>query len=127
MSDGSNFWVYDADLEQVIISRLEADVSQVPVLLLGGSIEELKASYSISYYEDELGENYVLTPLSSESLFTSLSISFKHSVPIRIAILDALGQRTLISLTDVKADDNIDPAVFSFEPPEGTDVIDDRI
>jgi len=126
VSDGVNFWVYDADLEQVIVSKLEADMGQVPVLLLGGNIEELKAAYSISYYEDELGENFVLSPLSSESLFTSLSVSFQQSVPIRIAILDALGQRTIISFQNVKSVDDIEPATFSFEPPPGTDVIDDR-
>lgn len=127
VSDGANFWVYDADLEQVIISKLEADVSQVPILLLGGNLTELNASYAISYYEDELGQNYVLSPLSSENLFTSLSISFQQSKPVRIAILDALGQRTLINLHDVIASDQIQPAIFSFEPPLGTDVIDDRI
>lgn len=127
VSDGVNFWVYDVDLEQVIISKLEADVSQVPILLLGGNLSELNASYAVSYYEDELGQNYVLSPLSSENLFTSLSISFQQSIPVRIAIVDALGQRTLINFHDVIASDQIQPAIFAFEPPSGTDVIDDRI
>jgi outer membrane lipoprotein carrier protein len=127
VSDGSSFWVYDADLEQVIVSKLEADLSQTPVLLLGGNLAEINASYAISYYEDELGQNYVLSPLSSESLFTSLSISFQQSVPVRIAILDALGQRTLINIQDVIVSDQIEPVIFSFEPPVGTDVIDDRL
>ncbi len=126
VSNGQDFWVYDADLEQVIISQLEADVSQVPVLLLGGNLESLNASYAVSYYEDELGQNYVLSPLSSESLFSSLSISFQESLPVRIAILDALGQRTLISLNNVSLNSKMDPALFSFVPPLGTDVIDDR-
>ena len=126
VSNGIDFWVYDADLEQVIVSRLEADISQVPVLLLGGNFETLKASYAVSYYEDELGQNYVLTPLSSDSLFTSLSISFDETVPSRIAILDALGQRTLISLSEVNTEKDIEPILFSFLPPSGTDVIDDR-
>jgi len=127
VSDGTNFWVYDADLEQVIISRLEADLSQVPVLLLGGNLADIKSAYAVSYYEDEMGENYVLSPMSSESLFTSLSISFQQSIPVRIAILDALGQRTVINLADVKSDHNIPPATFLFTAPPGTDVIDDRL
>jgi outer membrane lipoprotein carrier protein len=114
VSNGQDFWVYDADLEQV------------PILLLGGHLETIDASYSVSYFEDELGDNYVLSPLSSESLFTSLSVSFQQSLPVRIAILDALGQRTLISLTDVSVDDEIESSLFDFVPPAGTDIIDDR-
>ena len=127
VSNGQDFWVYDADLEQVLISKLEADVSQVPILLLGGHLDKIDASYSVSYFEDEMGQNYVLSPLSSESLFTSLSVSFQRSLPARIAILDALGQRTLISLADVSVDDEIAPALFDFVPPTGTDIIDDRL
>ena len=126
VSNGQDIWVYDADLEQVIISKLEADLSQVPVLLLGGNLATLDASYAVSVYDDEMGKNYVLSPLSSESLFTSLSISFQQSLPVRIAILDALGQQTLIRLTDVRINDTAEPAIFDFVPPAGTDVIDDR-
>ena len=126
VSNGQDFWVYDADLEQVIISKLEVDVGQVPVLLLGGHLETIDASYSVSYFVDELGDIYVLSPLSSESLFTSLSVSFQQSLPVRIAILDALGQRTLISLTDVSVGDEIESSLFDFVPPAGTDIIDDR-
>ena len=38
VSDGIDFWSYDEDLEQVVISRLNEDLNQVPILLFSSDI-----------------------------------------------------------------------------------------
>lgn len=127
VSDGTSFWSYDAELEQVIIRDLEADIRQVPILLLSGDTEQLTDEYDVSYYEDETREYFVLAPRASDSLFESLSIEFANEMPSSITIADSLGQRTRIDLSTVAVNQPQVDNPFTFEPPPGVDVIDDRV
>jgi len=126
VSDGENFWSYDADLEQVIVSALDADIKQVPILLLSGQADRITREYKVSYFRDETVEHYVLAAKSASSLFETLSIEFEADKPVALTVSDSLGQRTRIELHDLEINEPIDASRFQFEAPEGVDVIDDR-
>ena len=53
ISDGTDFWSFDADLEQVIVSKLNEDLNQMPILLFSSDIDNIENSYEVSGYEDE--------------------------------------------------------------------------
>lgn len=131
VSDGIDFWSYDEDLEQVVISQLNEDLNQVPILLFSSDILSIQGAYNISGYTGEsedhlLLEHFVLEPISDLSLFHSLTLSFHLGKPVAITINAATGQITTVSLSDVDLNSAISPDRFNFIAPAGADVIDDR-
>ena len=131
VSDGIDFWSYDEDLEQVVISRLNEDLNQVPILLFSSDIRSIQEAYNISGYTGEsednlLLEHFVLEPLSDLSLFHSLTLSFHLGKPVSITINATIGQVTTVSLDDIALNAPISPDRFNFIAPAGADVIDDR-
>jgi outer membrane lipoprotein carrier protein len=126
VSDGETFWSFDSDLEQVIITRLERDITQVPILLLGGDAKAITDEYQVAYFSEDQHDFFVLEPREGGSLFESLTIVFAADTPVSIVLRDSLGQRTQIELTDVNRNHQIPSATFTLIPPVGADVIDDR-
>ncbi len=126
VSDGQTLWSLDEDLEQVIISDLDRDLSRIPVLLFSSEIQEISAIYRISEYRDEDNRVFVLEPRSDASLFESLSLSFREGVPAGMVIHAATGQSVTITLSHSETGGRIDPERFRFSAPPGIDVIDER-
>ena len=126
VSNGVDFWTWDADLEQVIVKKLEKDIKQVPILLLGGDTRKITRAYTISRYNRDGDERFVLTASSTSSLFETLAITFHKGIPESISITDSLGQQTRIQLSHVVINQAISDTRFEFTPPKGADVIDDR-
>ena len=126
VADGESFWSYDSDLEQVIITALQRDITQVPILLLGGDASAIASSYRVTYSEQAGQEVYRLEPLDASSLFDSLTLAFVAGEPRAIVLRDSLGQRTQIELSSVVLNKPIPNETFTFTPPVGVDVIDDR-
>jgi len=126
VSDGEIFWSFDKDLEQVVVSRLERDISQVPILLFGGDAEAIADEYLVVYFTEDDHDFYVLEPREEASLFESLTLTFVAGEPVSIVLRDSLGQRTQIEFSDLVANQLIADGTFTFVPPAGVDLIDDR-
>ncbi len=130
VSDGIDFWSYDADLEQVIVSPLETDLQKVPILLFGNTDINMLANYQLSFYEENgsngIVQHYVLKPMAPESLFETLTIGLVDSSPVEISILDSLDQKTRIRFHEAELNNPIPDEVFVFKTPDSVDVIDDR-
>ncbi len=128
VSDGVDFWSYEEDLEQVVVQTLETDVKKVPILLFGSKDKNLLENYQVSIYEDDRSkvQSFILEPLSTESVFEVITLSFVDSNPIEISIRDSLGQNTKIEFRETRLNTVILDKVFQFKVPDGTDVIDDR-
>lgn len=126
VSDGQNFWSYDEDLEQVIISKLNKDLSEVPILLFSSDIGSIEAAYAISGYSDEGQEYFLLEPKSDTSLFKSLLLEFHGATPSSIRINTATGEQIIINLANVVLNEEIRKEQFIFVVPDNADVIDER-
>jgi outer membrane lipoprotein carrier protein len=126
ISNGIDFWSYDEDLEQVIVSRLNKDLGEVPILLFGSDLESIEAAYTISGYSDEEQEFFLLEPNSDMSLFKSLLLEFDGGTPSAIRINTATGDQTIIRLIDVVLNENVSRDRFEFSVPVDADVIDER-
>ena len=124
VSDGSTVWVYDKDLEQVVVRPLSQDLGQTPALLFGGKPADVAEAFAISERSRE-GESvtYRLKPKGSDPLFDQLDVTFEGDKPRSMRLQDALGQQTVIDFRDLMINTGIDAALFNFVPPEGTDVI----
>ena len=120
IADGVTLWIYDEDLEQVIIQPFNNDLAATPAILFSGDLDQLDQAYFVT----QLGEGrFELKPEQGGSLFDSMAIVFDNNKPKSIALTDSLGQTTIIRFTQLEL--NPVPSVdqFAFEVPEGVDVI----
>jgi len=124
VSDGETVWVCDEDLEQVVIRPLSQDLGETPALLFSGKPADVAAAFSIKEQDRNGVEvTYRLTPKGEDPLFDQLDVSFRGDQPSSMRLQDALGQKTVIDFRDLILNQGIDAALFRFEPPEGTDII----
>ncbi len=125
VSDGHTLWLYDEDLEQVTIKPFEADLSKTPAVLFIGDLAALEQSYSVTL---EDGENalFTLMPISADSLYEKVTLSFQNNIPVAMALWDTLGQKTDLRFHDVQRNPPWTPTQFIFVPPEGVDIIGDE-
>lgn len=125
VSDGHSLWTYDRDLEQVIISTLSNRVEELPILLLAGDAGELIDDYRVDFFEDEVQQFFLLQPLKAEGILGRLSITFEAGLPVSVGVDTATNERTNINL-EIQEITNMPDDTFTFEVPDGIDVIDDR-
>ena len=126
ISDGSQIWQYDADLEQVVIREVSKDQQASPTLILSGDVEQLAERYDVALLESsETATRYRLTPVNEHDLFASLELSFNEGTPVQLILGDSFGQRTVIDFVETEINPAIEVETFSFSPPEGAAVISD--
>lgn len=125
ISDGSEVYLYDPDLEQVTVQALDQRVTHTPALLLSGSARELTESYEVTRQQQGGNETFRLVPKSPDTLFEELQMTFRSERLAALQMIDSTGQETVIEFSDVRTNHAIDESRFAFQIPEGTDVIRD--
>ena len=120
IADGETLWIYDPDLEQVIIQPFNDDIAATPAILFSGDLDQLDDAYFVT----QLAEGrFELKPEQGGSLFDSMTIAFDGAKPASIALTDTLGQVTVISFTELELNPMLPGDRFVFEIPNGVDVI----
>jgi outer membrane lipoprotein carrier protein len=123
VGDGENVWVYDHDLNQVIVRKLDAALGATPAALLAGD-NALEQNFTLVAARGENGIEYVdATPKAPDSQFKKIRLGFVDELPRTMVLTDAFGQTTTLTFSDVKRNPKLDPALFTFTPPKGADVI----
>lgn len=123
ISNGEKIWLYDPDLEQVTIQKLDQRLTQTPALLLSGDVSKIGQSFDITAKDGGNVVDFTLKPKAKDTLFDSLRISFRSGVVNDMQLVDSVGQRTNILFFDVKMNEAMDAKQFVFEVPKGVDVI----
>lgn len=123
MSDGDKIWLYEADLEQVTVRRLDAGIGETPASLLTGTADVLDHFEYVDASAVEGLELIQLRPRSAESDFESIILGFDGDMLVQIALLDRLAQRTRLYLTEIERPTSVRAEDFVFLIPEGVDVI----
>ncbi|TWI50465.1 outer membrane lipoprotein carrier protein [Pseudomonas duriflava] len=123
VSDGKQVWLYDPDLEQVTIQKLDQRLTQTPALLLSGDVSKIEDSFTISYKQSGNVTDFMLKPKTNDTLFDSLRLSFRGSVINDMQLIDSVGQRTNILFFNVKMNEPVKASEFVFDAPKGVDVI----
>ncbi|MFW3613942.1 outer membrane lipoprotein chaperone LolA [Billgrantia antri] len=125
VSDGSEVYLYDPDLEQVTVQALDERVTHTPALLLSGSAGELTESYEVSRQQQGGSETFRLVPKAADTLFEELHMTFNGERLAALQMIDSTGQETVIEFSEVRTNQGIDDSRFAFEIPDGADVIRD--
>jgi outer membrane lipoprotein carrier protein len=125
VADGEHLWLFDPDLEQATVRRLDDGLSSTPAMLLSGDgLLEDSFRVGAAYFED--GYDWVeLAPLSEAADFAGVRVGFEAGTLGAMELIDALGQTTVIRFSGVRVNLPLDAALFQFTPPPGTDVIRD--
>ncbi len=126
ISDGELVWVYDMDLEQVSIRKLDNRIQETPALLLSGKSKDIKKYFNVSYKYQNKRHLYRLTPKDKSQLYSRLEFVYQGKQLQQMRIYDAAGQITDIQFMQAKSNQFIADKTFEFIVPEGVDVIDAR-
>jgi outer membrane lipoprotein carrier protein len=123
VADGSRVWLYDSDLEQVTVRKLDDTLSATPAMLLSGE-GNLEENFSVTQVQSEANVEWVqLEPKRNDTDFKSVRLGFEGSTLRFMQLADKLGQTTRLEFTDVQRNPVMDPSRFTFTVPPGADVI----
>jgi outer membrane lipoprotein carrier protein len=123
VADGSKIWIYDESLQQVTVKPQSDQAADSPLMILV-DISQLDDQFKVT----ELGDFddmqlLELKSLDSESEFERILLGLDADGIRMMAMEDAFGQRTEIHFENVLVNKPVDPGLFLFTPPEGTDVV----
>jgi outer membrane lipoprotein carrier protein len=129
VADGSKLWLYRPDRRQAVVQPMDASLSrQTPFLFLLGK-GDLANEFSWDERDVPRGAGgavpVVLRPRVESADLTRLTLEI---VPgeCRLAgtvVEDAYGNVTRLAFSAEKADPALNPALFRFTPPEGTEIV----
>lgn len=123
VADGLNIWSYDVDLAQVTVKPQQEALANTPALLLGGSKDAMQQFNNEGSFL-EAGTTWVtLSPKNTDSGFLRVEMGFKNDTLSRMVFYDNLEQTTLVALYDVAVDVPFAAGRFSFQVPDGVDVV----
>jgi outer membrane lipoprotein carrier protein len=125
IADGDKLWVYDVDMDQVIVKPLNSVLGQTPAVLLSGT-SSLTDRFDIQDIpsRNEQGLAWVqLKPKESESSYEKLLLGFSKENIQAMELVDNFGQVTLLQFSNLQRNPKIDSKIFQFQPPPGVDVI----
>lgn len=123
VGDGTRLWIYDKDLNQVTVRKLDLALGASPAALLAGS-NDLERDYKLTNMGVEKGLDWLeALPKNRDSMFERVRMGFGKSGLEAMELRDQFGQVTVITFADVERNPRLGADVFRFTPPKGADVI----
>jgi outer membrane lipoprotein carrier protein len=123
VSDGSRVWLYDKDLNQVTVRKLDRALGSSPAALLAGS-NEIEKGYSLTGLGSQDGLEWLeAVPRSQDTAFERIRLGFGKAGLEAMELRDQFGQATVIKFSTIERNAKLPPEAFRFTPPKGADVI----
>ena len=123
VGDGSRVWIYDKDLNQVTVRKLDRALGASPAALLAGS-NEIEKSYALKAAGSEGGLDWLeAVPRTQDTAFERIRLGLGKAGLEAMELKDQFGQTTMIRFSDVQRNVKLAPESFRFTPPKGADVI----
>ena len=125
VGDGAKLWIYDRDLNQVIVRKLDAALGASPAALLAGD-DALERNFTLTegLASKTDGVEFVeAQPKSPETGFARVRIGLRDNLPRTMELTDAFGNVTVLQFARFERNSAVDAAQFRFTPPKGADVV----
>lgn len=120
IADPDFLWHWDRDLETVTRRPVTNSAQMSPLQVLGGDEAALREKFEVSR---PVAEVFALTPKpeTGDPGFQRLSLQLTEEGIRGMEIIDKLGQRVVISFTELDSTTVLTPEDFAFTPPEDAD------
>ena len=126
VGDGERVWIYDEDLNQVVVRKAGDAIGSTPAALLAGrdSVErafqwkELPAAGGLEWLS--------ATPISKDAAFAEIRLGFDANTLAALELSDAFGQKTVVRFGPLDRNPALSGDLFRFAPPKGASVIGDK-
>lgn len=125
VGDGVKVWIYDEDLNQVTVKRLDQALGSTPAALLAGNNEAVKAFRITDLGVRDGLEWLEASPRGKDGSFDKLRMGFGFSGLERMELEDSFGQTTVMRFTAFEHNPKLDASTFRFSAPKGADVLGD--
>lgn len=123
VSDGNKLWIYDKDLNQVTVRRLDEAIGSSPAALLFGN-NEIEKNYNLTNLGNQENLDWIeAVPKAKENAFERLRLGFSANGLEAMELHDQFGQTTVIKFTELERNPEFPPDTFKFVLPKGADVI----
>ena len=119
VGDGDRLWIYDRDLNQVIVRKLDRALGSTPAALLAGD-SALEANFDLTDAGSRDGLDFVeAKPRTPDTGFERVRIGFADNLPRVMELKDTFGNVTTLTFGPFDRNSAQDAAQFRFVPPQG--------
>jgi outer membrane lipoprotein carrier protein len=123
VADGERLWTYDVDLQQVTVKPLKVVLTTTPAMLLSNT-QPLEELFRITELPRDQGMPGVkLAPRAGDDSIREVRLRFAGDALDQLEVTDNFGNITRFGFRKLLRNPDLDPALFTFEPPAGADVI----
>jgi outer membrane lipoprotein carrier protein len=123
VADGERLTLYDRDLNQVTIRRLQAALPSSPASILFGS-NDFEREFEVSNAGTRDGLEWVKArPRASDTPFERIEIGLRDGLPGAMLLVDSFGNTTRLAFSKVERNPKLDADTFRFVAPKGADVL----
>lgn len=126
VGDGAKFWLYDKDLNQVTVKKLDAALGSSPAALLAGS-NEIERGFALKESGARDGLEWLqAAPKAQDSSFSAVTMGFDADANlVAMELNDTFGHKTVLHFSAMQRNPKLSSQQFQFAPPAGADIVSD--
>jgi outer membrane lipoprotein carrier protein len=123
VGDGKRVWLYDKELNQVTVRRMDRALGSSPAAILAGS-NDIEKDYALSAMGSRDGLEWLeAVPRAQDTAFERVRLGFGKTGLEAMELRDQFGQITVIKFSTMERNVKLPGELFRFTPPKGADVI----
>lgn len=119
ISNGKLLWVYDQNLKQVTVKKVNKNQGSSPAMVLSNRVRLLGNYFRVWKKKGW----YYLNPKYRNDELKQVQLKFNGNRLSQMWILDKLGQKSYLKFSNVRINRKLSNSQFNFQPPRGVDVI----
>ncbi len=123
VADGERLTLFDKDLNQATVRKLQAALPSSPASILFGS-NDFEKEFTVADAGTREGLEWIrATPRAKDTPFERIEIGFRDGLPGAMLLVDSFGQSTRLTFSKLERNPKLDADAFRFTPPKGADVL----
>jgi outer membrane lipoprotein carrier protein len=126
VGDGERVWIYDEDLNQVVVRKAGEAIGSTPAALLAGR-DSVERAFQWKELPSSGGLEWLsATPISKDAAFAEIRLGFDAKTLVALELADTFGQTTVVRFGEMDRNPSLAAEAFRFTPPAGASVIGDK-
>ena len=123
VGDGARVWIYDKDLNQVTVRKVDVALGSSPAALLAGA-DDIETYFSLNALGKKGRLDWLeVRPYDEDSLFDKVRMGFFRNTLEVMELYDHFGQTTTIKLSKIERNPVTRADTYTFTIPDGADVV----